>query len=165
MYLCAGFAFCEVIFFVASHTCNCKTFHIEYSTSAILIYHIVDCAHVVTFKHVEVKNVFTHKHLFLHFHNLILTIFVEDDDVVDVRAVAHIFIFLQSGAYEAFFAVDVEFFISLCHSCSLNVVKSAYHSVARICCTIFRFQIFIPFNCIIYYMVEVVEQCFNFIVV
>ena len=61
------------------------------------------------------QDVLAHEHLVGHAYHLVLAVFVEDDDVVDVGAVAHKLVFLQTRADETVGAVDVKLLVGLHH--------------------------------------------------
>ena len=89
---------------------------------AVAIYDVVDGAAVVLFEYGDVDDFrfaflgfrafgFADKHLLLHAHGFVRTIAIEDDDVVDGRAVLHELILFQARAHETFGSVDIEFFV------------------------------------------------------
>ena len=80
--------------------------------------------------------VLAHEYLVGHAHHLILAVLVEHDDVVDVGAVAHELVFLQSGAYESLLPVDVKFLVGLHHLRGLDGVEVAYLGEPRVALSI-----------------------------
>ena len=72
-----------------------------------------------------------HENLFGHAHHLVGAVAIEEDDIVNVRAVADKLVLLQAGADEAFLAVDVEFLVGLHHLVGHNGVEVLYLGEAR----------------------------------
>ena len=56
-------------------------------------------------------------------YNLIRTVAIEDDDIVDRRTVLHELVLLEAHAHEAIFAVDVELLGSFDYLGGLDVVE------------------------------------------
>ena len=71
-----------------------------------------------------------YEELVLHPHDFVFPVAVEDDYIIDVRAVAYEFVFLQPCADEAFLAVDVELFVGFRHFGGYDGVKVAYLGAA-----------------------------------
>ena len=71
------------------------------------------------------EDILAHKNLFGYTDDLVFTIFVEDNDIVDVGAVAHEFILRESHADETVSTIDIEFLIGFCHFRCLNGVEVA----------------------------------------
>ena len=115
-----------------------------------MVEHIVDGAGVVALKHIEVDDIFAHINFFAHLNHLEFTIFVENDNVVDVGAIAHKFIFLQPRANKAIGTIDVEFFVGFRHLRRHNGVEVADNGAARIGATVFLFQALIPFDGVVH---------------
>ncbi len=70
--------------------------------------------------------------------------FIEDDDVVEVGAVAYEFILLQACSYESFLSVDVKFLVGFYHLGHLDGIEVAYFGFARMDLAVFAFEIFKP---------------------
>ena len=83
------------------------------------------------------EHVLAHKHLVRHTDDLVFSVFVEDDDIVDVRTVADKLVLLQPCADEAIGAIDVEFLVGLSHLCSLDGVEIANLREARMFLAVF----------------------------
>ena len=84
----------EVIFFIFRQTRNEESFHVVWPGFAVAINHIVDGSLVVLLEDGYVLGVGSDKDLVRHAYYLIFAVFVEDDDVVDIGAVAEELIFL-----------------------------------------------------------------------
>ena len=163
-HLAARLSLRKVVFTVAGHACNGKSLHIHDAAASVLIEHIVDGARVVALKHIQVNHILTHIYLLAHLNHLKLTIFVENDDVVDVGAVAHKFVFLQSGADKAVGTVDVEFFVSLSHLRSHDGVEIANDGAARELVAVFLFQSLKPLDGVFHQVSEFVVDVGNALV-
>ena len=107
------------------------------------------------------QDVLAHEYLVGDAHHFILAFLVEDDDVVDVGAVAHKLVFLQSGAYEAVVAVDIQLLVGLDDLCSLDGVEVLYLGQSGMCGSVFLLQISEPvsrnLNHVVQLMVYVVH--------
>ena len=160
-HLGARCALCEVVFLVAGNACDGETFHVVKTLFAVAVYDVVDGACVVALEYVEVENVFTDKHLLAHLHDLVFAVFVEDDDVVDVGAVAYKLVALQSGADEALVAVDVEFLVGLDDLGRLDGVETAYGGATGIGGPVFLFQVTEPAYREVGHVGEVVVYLFD----
>ena len=115
----------EVHLAVSRDARDVEALDIARASLAVAIYHIINGALVVLLEHTQPDDVLAHEELFGHTHHLELTITIEDDDIVDVRAVAHKLVLLQSCADEALVAVDVEFLVGLGHLAGLDGVEVA----------------------------------------
>ena len=71
-------------------------------------------------------HVLAYENLVSHAHHLIFSVLEEHDDVVNVGAVAHELVLLQSCADESLLPVDVEFLVRLHHFRRLDGVEAAY---------------------------------------
>ena len=81
-----------------------------------------------------------------HLNDLELAILVEDDDVVDVGAVAYKLVLLQAGADETVGTVDIEFLVGLGNLAGHDGVKLADDGAARVLGTVFGLQALEPFD-------------------
>ena len=77
----------EIVFFVAGHTCHRETLHKVDTLLTVAVDSVVDSAVVVLAVDINMDNIRTYKHLVCHLHDLILTIFVEDNHLINIRAV------------------------------------------------------------------------------
>ena len=116
----------QVVFLVASDACHVESLDVIESLLSITIHGIICGSLIVALKHLYMHHVFAHEYLVSHLYHLIFTILIEQYDVVDVGAVAHIFVLLQARAHEALLAVDIKLFVSLYHLGCLDGVKRAY---------------------------------------
>ena len=143
-YLSAFCALCHVVFLVARDAYHCETLHVDHATLAVLVDKIVDCALVVALEYVDIQYVLADVKFVCHFSHFVFTILVEDNHIVDVGAVAHKLVFLQSGANESVFAVDIQFLIGFGNARRLDIVETAYHGASWIMGTVFIFQMLVP---------------------
>ena len=91
--------------------------------------------------------ILAHEHLLCHTDNLIFPVLVEDDDVVDVRAVTYKLVFLQASTDKSVCAVDIQFLICLRHLCCLDSVEVAYLCKTRMILTVFILKELEPTGC------------------
>ncbi|CDD83622.1 unknown [Bacteroides sp. CAG:462] len=119
-----------VIFAVAYDAGDEEALDHVVALGAVPVDHVVDGALVVLLEDIDVYEVRPHEHLVGDADNLVLARAVEEDDVVDVRAVRHELILLQTRAYEALVAVDVQLLVRLHHLGSLDGVEAAYFGEA-----------------------------------
>ena len=103
----ARFTLCDVVFAITRDTRDSKSFHEGRAASPVLVQDIIDCACITFLEDIQVKDVFSHINLVGDFGDLELTVFIENDDVINVRAVAHEFVLFKARANEAVGAVDV----------------------------------------------------------
>ena len=133
----ARLALGDVIFLVAGDARDGKALHEGGTASAVKIQHVVDGAVVTFLEHVQVEDILAHIQFLSHLDDFELTVLVEDDDIVDVRAVAHKLVLLQACADEAVCTVDVELLVSLGDLAGDDGVKLADDGAARILGAVF----------------------------
>ena len=102
-----------------------------------------------------------YKHLLCHLGDFIRTVFVEDDDIVEVATVANKLVFLQTRSDKAIRAVDVEFLIGFCYGRSLNRVEIAYFSQTRMFLSVFLLEESEPVGCDFHQIVQVAGNIFQ----
>ena len=100
-------------------------------------------------------DVLAYENLVCNTDDLVLSVLVEDDYVVNVRAVAYELVLLQTCAYETFCTVDVEFLVCLCYFGSLNSIKRTNLCETWMLCTILSLQVLKPFAGNIHHAVKV----------
>ena len=122
VYLAAWGAFGDVVLLVAGETRDIEALDVVVAGLAVAVYGVVDGAGVALLEDGYVDNLgfllfffrtlrLADEELVCDFDYLVGAVAIEDDDVVYVGAVGDVFVFLEAGADEAFFAVDVEFFV------------------------------------------------------
>ena len=151
----------HIIFAVARNSLNSKAFHIHSAFFSVAVDGVVDGALVVFAEHGHVNNVLAHEFLVLHLGNQIFTIGAEYNYIVDVRAVAYIFVFLQACANKAFLAVAVEFLVRFGHLRHLNVVETADFSLAVAVFAIFLLNLTEVIDCEVDNMLQIVLHLGN----
>ena len=92
---------------------------------AITVDRIISGTGIVLLEDIEIEHVFAYEHLLSHTDNLVFAVFVEDDDVVEVRAVAHKLVLLQACADEAVRPIDIEFLVRFGHLRGFDGVEVA----------------------------------------
>ena len=112
-----------------------EAFDVASVGGSVAIDDIINCAFIALLKDGDVNDLYflfllrlhalglTDKHLIGHARNLIRTVAIEDDDIVDRRTVLHELVLFEAHAHEAIFAVDVEFFGSFDYLGGLDVVE------------------------------------------
>ena len=103
---------------------------------------------------------FAHEHLLAYLDDLICSVAVEKDDVVDVRAVRYELILLQTCADETFGAVDVELLVCLCHFCRLDSVEVAYLGESRMLSSVLLLKETEPLGCHLHEVCQVALDFF-----
>ena len=98
---------CHIVFPVASDGGDVESLDVVEARLSVAIDHIVDGTLVVLLEYIHVQHVLAHEELVRHTHHLVTSVLVEQDDIVDVRAIRHELVFLQTGADESFLAVDI----------------------------------------------------------
>ena len=139
-----GCTLCEVILLVASHGGHVEALDEILSLAAVAVNHVVDGAAVVLLEHRHVEDVLAYENLLGHTDDLVLTVLVENDDVVEVGAVADELILLHTRSDEALLTVDVELLIGLHHLGSLDGVEVLDLREARMFGAVFVLQVLEP---------------------
>ena len=145
-YLGTRLALCQVIFLVTCQTGGGKTFHKVCAVTSVAVDHIVYGALVVLLEHVKIEHVLTHKQFVGHLDHLVTAVLVEQDNVIQVRAVAYELVFLEFHAYESVGTVYVEFLVCLDNLCGNYSVKILYLSLALILCPVLVLEHVEPFD-------------------
>ena len=136
-HLRAWLALCGVHLAVARDARHVEALDEARAVFSVAIDEVVGRARVVFLEHLHVEHVFAYKQLVGHAHHLEFSVAVEDDDIVDVGAVAHEFVFLQTRSDEALLTVDVEFLVGLHHFRGHDGVEVADFSATRMRCAVF----------------------------
>ena len=74
---------------------------------------------------------------------------MEDNDIIQIGAVAQELIFLETSANKALFTVNIEFFVSLNYRFNIDICEVTHLRLTRIFVSVFSFQILKPTNGII----------------
>ena len=111
---------------------------------AVAVNTVVDGALVVLLEYLNMEDILANEYLVGYLGDFKLTILIEDDDVIEVGAVAYEFIFLQPCTNESFLTVDVEFLVSLYHLSHLNGIEVSDFCFARMVLSILALEIFKP---------------------
>ena len=110
------------------------------------------------------QDVLSHEYLISYADNFVFSVLIENDNIVDVGAVAHKLVFLQSRTDESFLAVDVEFLVGLYHFGSLDGVEVLDFCEAWVLCTILVFDVLEPVGCHLHHVVQVAVDACNLVV-
>ena len=127
----------QIVLLIARHRRHVETLDEAVAFLAVAIDCIIGRTGVVLLENVEIEHVFAHKHLLSHTDNLVFTVFVEDDDVIDIGAVADELVLLQTCADEAVRTVDVEFLVGFGHLRGLDGVEIADLRQSRMILAVF----------------------------
>ena len=145
----------DIVLPVAGHGSHVEALDVAHTRVAILVADIIYRALVVLLEHIQIDDFrlamvalaafsLTHKHFLRHLDNLVSSIAVENDDVVNVRTVRHELILLQSCSDESLGTIDIEFLIRLCHLRCLNRIERTDFSETRVVGSIFLLQVAEP---------------------
>ncbi len=157
----AGFALGDVVFAVARDGGDIEALDVVRSLGAVAIDHVVGGAGVVALEHLHPLDILAHEYLVGYAYNLVFAVAVEDDDVVDVGAVADELIFLQPSADEAILTVDVELFVGLHHLRGLDGVERSHLGEARMILAVGVLEVLEPCDGHVGHVVEVVLDALN----
>ena len=125
---------CKVIFPIADYRSNIEALDEADTSLSITIYGIVNGTLIILAENGDMDDfnlllVFfatlclADKEFVCNANNLVGAVSVEDDNIVDIRAVRDKLILLKRSANEAFFPVDIKLLVSLYHFCSRNCVE------------------------------------------
>ena len=84
----------KVVFFIARHAGYVKALDEIVALFAVSVDYIIYSSAVVLLENLYMDDVLTYENLVGHADNLVLAIAVEDNNIVDIRAVTDIFVFL-----------------------------------------------------------------------
>ena len=143
------FALSQVIFFVASYAGDIEALHIINASSTVAVNDIVDGTGIVLFEDIDVDDIRSDEYFLRYANNLVLSVAVEDNNIVDIRTIAQELILLESGTYEAFFAIDIEFLVGLNYGFHIDVCEVAHLGLTRIFISVFSLEVLEPANGII----------------
>ena len=144
----AGLALREVILTVARDAGDVEALDVEGTVAAVAIDGVVDGAGVVLLEDGDMDDLafallglralrLAHEDLLANADDLVGAVLVEDDDIVDVGAVADELILLQPSADEAFLAVDIELLVGFHNLRGLDAVEAANLGEARVVLAVF----------------------------
>ena len=148
---------------VAGDGWNIEALDVARAVLSIAVHHIICRTRVVLLEHLQVQDVLAHEELIGHAHHLHASVAVEDDDIVDVGAVADELVLLQSGADEALLAVDVELLRGLDDLGGLDGVEVSNLGATRMVLTIFLLDEAEPFDRDIDHVVQFVVDVLDFL--
>ena len=140
-------ALCHIVLPVANHGSHVETLHEAEALLSVTIDHIIDGTRVVLLEYVDIEHVFAHEHLFCYADHLVFTFLIEDDDIVEVGAVAHKLVLFQSCTDKAVCTIDVELLIGFSHLRRVDGVEIAYLRLARMVLAIFILEELEPIGC------------------
>ena len=129
---------------------------------SVAIHHIVNGTFVVLFENVYIQYVFADKHLVGYTNHFVFSVFIENNHIINVRAIGHKLVFLQACADKTFFAVDIKLLVSFDYLCCFYGIEIAQLGASRIILAIFFLQHLIPVYGIIDDMRQFIINVFYF---
>ena len=159
----ARFALRGIDFAVACDARHVEALDEARTVLSVAIDEVVGRARIVFLEHLQMQHVLAHEQLVGNAHHLEFSVAIEDDDVVDVGAVAHEFVFLQTRSDEAFLTVDVEFLVGLDDLRGDNRVEVANFGATREVAAVFFLDLRKPFDGDIGHMGEIVDDALDFL--
>ena len=159
----AGFALREIVFLIFRDAGDIESLHEIGALLAITIDDIIDSTIVAAFEDRDMEYIRPDEQLLRDLNNLIFTVLMEDDDIVDIRAIEEEFIFLESGTDESFRAVDIEFLIILHHCLDIDGAEVTHLGATRIRLAVFALEHLKPRDSIVRQMVEILNTSFDFL--
>ena len=152
----------HIILPITNHGGHVKSLHETEALLAIAIDDIIYGTRVVLLEYVDVEHVLAHEYLFCHTNHLVFTILVEDDDIVEVGAVAHKLVLLESCANKAIRAIDIKFLIGFCHLRRVDGVEIANLCESWMVLAIFVLEELEPIGCNLREVRQIAINLFNF---
>lgn len=121
----------DVIQLVAGHGGYIESLDEVIALLAVAVNTVVDGALIVLLEYLYMEDILADEYLVCYLGDFKLAILIEDDDVIEVGAVAYEFILLQPCTNETFLTVDIEFLVSFYHLGNLNGIKVSDFCFAR----------------------------------
>ena len=109
------------------------------------------------------QDIGAYEQLIGYLNNLIFTILIEDNDIIDIRAVEEVFVFLKTRTNKTICAIDIEFLVGLHYRLHVDSCKIAHLRAAGVFIAILLFQMFKPFDGIVSQMRKIVFRLLNFL--
>ena len=163
----------EIVFAVVCDARHVEALDVVRPILAVAIHHIVDGSLVVFLEHGDVHDLgflllglrafgLTDVHFLRHTRHLVRSVAVEDDHIVDVRAVLHKLVLLQRSTHETVGAVHIEFLVRLHHFGRFDRVERANLSAAWVFVGITRLDGFKPVDRHLRHVCQIVVDLFEF---
>ena len=103
------------------------------------------------------QDIRAHEYLLRHTHYLVLSVAVEDDNIIYVRAIEEELILLQSRTDKAILAVDIQFLVGLHDGLDVDIGKVAHLSAARVFVAVFLLERLKPIHRIFRQVLQVID--------
>ena len=143
-----GFALRHVVFAVVHDAGHVETLHIERGSLSVAIDHVVNRALVVLLEHRNMDDFrfsllgfgtfrLADENFIGHARHLVSSVAIEDNDIVQIGAVLHKLVLLQTRPHKAFGTIDIQFLIGLSHLGGHNRIEGANLRQARMFGSIF----------------------------
>ena len=137
----------QIVLLVAGDARHVETLDEAETLLAVAVNCVVGCASVVFLEDAEVEHILAYEQLLCYADNLIFSVFKEDDDIVEVGAVAHELVLFQSCTDESVSTVNVEFLVCLSHLRSFDGVEVADLCQARMVFAVLVLEELEPTGC------------------
>ncbi len=115
----------EVVLFVAYESGGGKAFHIIVSGLAVTVDYIIYSSSVLLAEDGDMQGVGADEHFLGDLDGFIFTIFIEDDDIVDIGARAEVLVVFERGSDEAVLSVDIQFLVGFDNGIDIDVGEVA----------------------------------------
>ncbi len=159
----AGGAFGDGVFPVACDALDGAALHHDGALLAVAVEDVVDRPFVVAFEDADVLDARGIERLVAHLRHQVVARLGEEDHVVDIGAVAHVFVFLHrvADAEESSFAVNVEFGVGHDHFRRFDAVELPQFGAPVAALSVFLLYPAVPGHGIVGQMVQVVTDAFH----
>ena len=139
----------QVVLLVTCDTRDGETLDVIITHLTITVNHVVNRTDIVTLEDINIKDIRADKHLLGDPYDLIGSVTIEDDHVVDIGTVADVLVLLQAIANESLLTIDIELLVRLDHLGRLDRVEITDLRQAGIILTVFLLQACKPINGVI----------------
>ena len=147
----------QVVFLILRHTRHIEAFHEVRSLLAVAVNHVIYRPFIAALEDRDMQNIRSDKQLLRYLHHFVLTVFVEYDDIVDIRAIKQILVLFQTRSYKALFAVDVQLLVVLHHCFHVDRTEVTHLRPSRIRLAVFRLQHLEPRDRVVRQMIQVLD--------
>ena len=147
----------QVVLLIPRHTGHGEAFHVVRTLLAVTVNNVIHRPLIAALEHSDMQYIRPDEEFLGYLHHLVFTVLVEDDQVVYVRAIKEVVIFLQTRSDESFFAVHVEFDVVLHYRLHIDRAEVTHLRFARIGRAVFLLQHLKPRDGIVCQMVEVLD--------
>ena len=151
----------KVVFLIFGYAGDVEAFHEVDTLLTVPIDDVIDRAVIATLEDSDVENVRSDEQFLRYLHDLVFTVLMEDDDIVDIGTVEEELVFLKPRSDETFFPVDIEFLVVLHNGFDVDGAEVTHLGTAGIGFSVFLFKHLEPRDRVIGEMVEVLDAGFD----